>query len=72
MLCYDGHLPNGSVATQFILLSSTATSSATSGYVVVAEQLSGNEEPTRRSEEQAMNVPSSYPVLLKIKILSAK
>ena len=63
MLCYDGYLRNGSLATHFILLSSTATSSATGGHVVVPERLSKNEEPTIGNEEHARNAPSSYLVL---------
>ena len=63
MLCYDGQLRNGSVATHFNLLSSTAASSATGGYMVVPERPSRNEEPTSRNEEQARNFPSSYLVL---------
>ena len=61
MLCYDGQLRNGSVGTHFFLLSSTAASSATSGYVVVPERPITNKEPTRGNEEQAWNVPSSVP-----------
>ena len=60
MLCYDGQLRNGSVATHFILLSITAASSATGVYVVVPERPSRNEEPTSGNEEQTRNVPSSY------------
>ena len=56
MLCYDDQSRNDSVATHFILLSSTATSSATGGYVVVPEQPSRNEEQTRKA-------PISYIVL---------
>ena len=63
MLCYDGQLRNGSVATDFILLSSTAASSATEGYVVVPERPSRTEEPTSRNEEQTRNVLRSYRVL---------
>ena len=37
MLCHIGRTRNGYVATRFNLLSSTAESSATSGYVVVPE-----------------------------------
>ena len=55
MLSYDGHLRNESVAIHLILLSSTATSSATGGYVVVPKRPSRNEEKTR-------NAPSSYLV----------
>ena len=63
MLCHGGHLRNGSVATHFILLSSTAASSATGGYVVVPERPSRNEEPTSRNEEQTRNVPSFCLIL---------
>ena len=63
MLCYDGQLRNGCIATHFILLSSTAASSATGGYVVVPERPSGNGEPTCRNEEETGNAPSSYVVL---------
>ena len=63
MLCYDGQLRNGSVATHFILLSSTATSSGTSEYVTLQERPSRNQEPTNRNEEQTRNAPSSYQVL---------
>ena len=51
MLCYNGQLRNGSVATQFILFSSTAASSAIGGYVVVPERPSRNEEATSRNEQ---------------------
>ena len=40
MLCHHGRTRNGYIATRFFLLSSTAESSATSGYVV-APELSG-------------------------------
>ena len=63
MLCYDGHLRNGSVATHFILLKNTAASSARGGYGVFPEKPSRNEEPTSRNEEQIKFVPSSYLVL---------
>ena len=38
MLCHFGRTRNGYVVNRFILLSSTAESSATSGYVVVPER----------------------------------
>ena len=50
MLCYDGRLRKGSLASQFFLLSSTTTSSATGGYVVVPERLSRNGKPTSGNE----------------------
>ena len=43
MLCHFGRTRNAYVATRFILLSSIAESSATSGYVVVPKLLGQNE-----------------------------
>ena len=63
MLCYDGQLRNGSVATHFIHLISTAASSATGRYVVVPERTCRNEKPTSTNEEQTRNVPSSNLVV---------
>ena len=57
-LCHFGPTPNGYVATHFNLLSSTAESSATSGYVVVPERFSQNEELASRNEERAKKEPS--------------
>ena len=63
MLCYDGQIRNGSVATHFFQFSSTATSSATSEYVTILERPSRNEQPTTRNEEQTGNIQGSYLVL---------
>ena len=52
MLCQFGQTRNGYVATYFILLSSTAVSSATSGYVVVPERFGQNEEPVCSNDER--------------------
>ena len=41
-LCHIGQTRNGSVVTHSILLSSTATSSATGGYVAVPERFGQN------------------------------
>ena len=49
------------MATRFILLSSTAESSATSGYVAVPEHLLQNEEPACINEEQTKKKPSFVP-----------
>ena len=49
MLCHFGQTRNGSIATHFILLSSTATISATGGYVDVPERYRQNEEPASRN-----------------------
>ena len=47
-----GQTRNGYVATHFILLSSSAVSSATSAYVVVPERFGQNAEPGSRNEER--------------------
>ena len=52
MLCHFGQTRNGYVATYFILLSSTAGNSATSGYVVVPERFGQHEEPVGCNEER--------------------
>ena len=57
MLCHFGQTRNGYVATYFILLSSTAAISATSGYLVVPEHFGQNEEPTGRNEERTKKKP---------------
>ena len=58
MLCHFGQTRNGYVATYFSLLSSTAASSATSGYVVVPEHFGQNEEPAFSNEERTRKNPS--------------
>ena len=50
-------------STQIILLSSTAESSATSGYVVVTERFGQNEERASRNEEQAIKSLVLTPVV---------
>ena len=60
-MCHFGQTWNGSVANHFILLSSTAESSATSGYVVVPERLGQNEEPAGNNKERAKEKPSLVP-----------
>ena len=52
MLCQFGKTRNGYVAIYFVVLSSTAVSSATSGYVVVPERFGLNEEPAGSNEER--------------------
>ena len=61
MLCLFGRKRNGYVATHSILLSSTAESSATSGYVVVPERFGQNEEPAIRNEDRTKKKPSFVP-----------
>ena len=61
MLRQFGQTQNGYVATYFILLSSTAASSATSGYVVVPENFGQNEEQAGKNEERTKKKPSFVP-----------
>ena len=61
-LCHFGRTRNVYATTNFILLRSTAESSATSGYVVVLERFGQNEEPASRNEEQAKKKPSFVPI----------
>ena len=52
MLCQFGRTRNGYVAIYFILLSSTAASSATCGYIVAPEHFGQNEKPAGSNEER--------------------
>ena len=61
MLCEFGQTRNVYVATRFILLSSTAESSATSGYVAVPEHFLQNDEPSVNNVERARKRPSFVP-----------
>ena len=61
MPCHFGQTRNGYVATYFILLSSTAASAATNGYVVVPELFGQNEEPAGSNEERTEKKPSFVP-----------
>ena len=61
MLRQFGQTRNGYVATHFILFSSTAASSATSGYVVVPERFGQNEEPACSNEERTKKKPRFVP-----------
>ena len=61
MLCQFGRTRNVYVATRFILLSSTAECSATSGHVAVPEHLLQNEEPACINEERTKKKPSFVP-----------
>ena len=56
-----GRTRNVYVATRFILLSSTAESSATSGYVAVPEHFLQKEEPACINEERTRKKPSFVP-----------
>ena len=62
MLCQFGRTRKVYVATRFILLSSTAESSATSGYVAVTEHFLQHDEPSVKNvEERARKKPSFVP-----------
>ena len=61
MLCQFGRTRNVYVATRIILLSSTAESSATSGYVAVPEHFLQNEEPACINVERTKEKPSFVP-----------
>ena len=61
MLCHFGQTRNAYVATFFILLNSTAASSATSGYVVVPEHFGQNEEQAASNEDWTRKKPSFLP-----------
>ena len=59
MPCHFGRTRNVYVATRIILLSSTAESSATSGYVVVPERYGRSEARAGRNVERTTKKPSS-------------
>ena len=61
MLCQFGQTRNVYVATRFILLSSTAESSARSGHVAVPEHFLQNDEPSVNNVEGAREKPSFVP-----------
>ena len=61
MQCLFRRTQNCHVASHFILLSSTANSSGTGGYIVTRECFSQNEEPARTKEERAREKPSFVP-----------
>ena len=58
ILCHFGQTRSGSVATHFILLSSTATSSATGDYEIVRQHFGPNEKLPNRNEERTIYKPS--------------
>ena len=60
-LSHLGRTWNGYVATRIILLSSTAGSSATSGYVVAPERSGQSEALAGRNVERASKTPSLFP-----------
>ena len=63
MLLHFGRTRNVYVATRIILLSSTAESSATSGYVVATERTGQSEARAGRNVERAKKKPSSFPIV---------
>ena len=56
-LCHFGRSRSGYITTHFIFLSSTAESSAESGYVVVPERFGQIEEAANRKEERTSKKP---------------
>ena len=62
-LCHFSWTWNGNVATHFILLSSTAESSATSSYVVIPERFSQNEKPAGTIEERTRKSLVLFPAV---------
>ena len=60
-LFYFGRKRDVYVATRIILLSSTAESSATSGYVVATERSGQSEAWVSKNEEQTKKKPSFVP-----------
>ena len=60
-LFHFGRTRNVYVATRIILLSSTAESSATGGYVVAPERSGQSEASAGRNVERATEKPSSFP-----------
>ena len=64
MLCQFGRTRNVYVATRFILLSSTAESSATSGYVAVPEHFLQNEEAACINNERTRKSLVSFRKLI--------
>ena len=68
MLFHFGGKRNVYVATRIILLSSTAESSATSGYVAIPEHFLQNEEAACINEERTKKKPSFVP---KVNIIDA-
>ena len=61
MLCQFGRTRNVFVATRIFLLSSTAESSARSGYVAVPEHFLRNEEPSVNNGERTKKKPIFVP-----------
>ena len=61
ILCHFGRTRNGYVATGFILLSSTAESSATSGYVVDPERSGQREASAGKNLERTKKKPNFVP-----------
>ena len=60
-LCHFGRARNGYVATLFVLVGSTAESSAKGGYVVVPELIGQSEGRAGRNVEPTKEKPSFVP-----------
>ena len=61
MLCQFRKTRNNYVATSFILFSSFAASTVTSGYVVVRGRFGRNEKPAVSNEERIKKKPTFVP-----------
>ena len=61
--CHFGRTQNGYVANNFILLSSTAESSATSDFVVVLERFGQNDESAGSNKERATKKTILVPIV---------
>ena len=62
-LCHFGRERNDYVATRFILLSSTAESSAISGYVIFPELLGESEARAGKNEERIRKKLNLFPIV---------
>ena len=62
MLCHFGWTRNSYVATRFILLSSSADSSATNGYLIVPVRFGQSEARAGRIVERTREKPSFVPI----------
>ena len=62
-ICHFGRTQNGYIANRLILLTSTADSSATSGYIVVAERFGQSEARAGRNVERTTKSLVLFPAV---------
>ena len=73
LLCHFDQNLNGSVATHFILLNSTATNNAKGDYVAAPQRLSQNEEPAgKKRNELGTNLVSLQNINKRRRMKSCK